>query len=301
MPDLGPVLAGRVCLVAHDAGGAEMISSYARRAGLRGCTAVVGPAQKIIPAKLPDWPQLSMAEAVSQSDWMLCGTSWQSDFELRARELAGAVAKPVIAFLDHWVAYGERFLRHDRMVLPDELWVGDAYAEAIARRSFPSTPVSNVGNPYLDEIVETLAARAVPVPVATASQVLYVCEPIAEQALRQHGDRRYFGYTEEEALEYFFNRRNSIGLGGVPVILRPHPAEREGKYDWVARQFSTVVIGGHRPLLDEIAVTQAVVGCESMAMVIALLGGKRVISSIPPGGVACSLPHAGIEKLRDVA
>jgi hypothetical protein len=37
-----------------------------------------------------------------------------------------------------------------------------------------------------------------------------------------------------------------------------------------------------------------------MAMVIGLIGGKRVISCIPPGGPACALPQAEIESMRNL-
>jgi len=35
-----------------------------------------------------------------------------------------------------------------------------------------------------------------------------------------------------------------------------------------------------------------------MAMVVALLAKKRVISTIPPGGMVCDLPQAEIEHLQ---
>ena len=43
-----------------------------------------------------------------------------------------------------------------------------------------------------------------------------------------------------------------------------------------------------------------VVGCETMAMVVALHVGKRVISCIPPRGGICKLPHSGIEHLQNL-
>ena len=291
-----------VALVAHDAGGAEIVSSFARREGLRGVASAVGPAQGIIAKKLPDWADTGLPEAIALSDWLLCGTSWQSNHELVASRLARSAGKPVVAFLDHWVAYRERFLLDGVPVLPDEIWVGDQYAEELARREFSGTRVRDVGNSYLDEIREELAALSAEAIEGTeCPSILYVCEPIAEQALRQHADARYWGYTEEEALRYFFKRRESLGLERHRIILRPHPAETPGKYDWVRRQFgATVEIGGQRSLLSEIVPSQTVVGCESMAMVIALLAGKRVVSSIPPGGAACALPHRDIEILRNI-
>ena len=290
-----------VALVAHDAGGAEIVSSYARRAGLSGVTSVRGPAQAIMSRKLPTWPDVPVTEAIAQCDWLLCGTSWQSDHELTASQAARRSGKPVVAYLDHWVGYPERFTLRGEAVMPDEIWVGDQYAERIASQIFPGSPIRNVGNPYLQDIQEELAERAARIGPSESGPVLYICEPIGEQALLQHNDAHYWGYTEDEALRYFFSRRAELGLSAASVVLRLHPSERPGKYDWALRQYGpNVTLGGSESLLDAIASSQAVAGCGSMAMVIALLAGKRVISTIPPGGDACPLPHDTIEILRDL-
>lgn len=294
-------MVGVVAIVAHDAGGAEMVTGFARREGLRGVASMEGPAKAIVSKKLPDWPNLSLPDAVERSDWLLCGSSWQSSHELHASRLARAAAKPVVVFLDHWVQYRERFLLGDSEILPDEIWVGDEYAERIARREFASLIIRNVGNPYLDDVRAELALADRRSSGARPSTVLYVCEPVAEHALRQYGDARHWGYTEEDALDYFFARRARLGLADRRVVLRPHPSEPAGKYDRVPRRFGpSVTIGGQRSLAEEIADSDVVVGCESMAMVVGVVAGKRVISCVPPGGRACSLPHDGIEILRDI-
>ncbi|MNI92623.1 hypothetical protein D3C73_1504410 [compost metagenome] len=57
-------------------------------------------------------------------------------------------------------------------------------------------------------------------------------------------------------------------------------------------------MGGQRTLVEEIVDCDLAVGCESMAMVVALMAGKKVITCIPPGGRACVLPHDGIISLQ---
>ena len=231
---------------------------------------------------------------------MLCGTSWQSDLELRAIRAARAQGTHTIAFLDHWVCYRERFVRAGEMTLPDELWVADPMAEAMARVECPGVPVSAVGNPYFDDLREELARVAPRVRRdGEGLSVLYVCEPLREQARLQYGDERYWGYVEEEALQYCLDTLETLGHPIARVTIRPHPAEPAGKYDWAIQNGERpVTIGGSRTLLEEVADADVVIGCESMAMVVALLAGKRVISSIPPGGKPCSLPHQEIEHLQ---
>lgn len=49
----------------------------------------------------------------------------------------------------------------------------------------------------------------------------------------------------------------------------------------------------------DIASNDVIVGNESMAMVLAIQCGRRVVCRIPPGGRECALPFLEIEKLRE--
>lgn len=299
--DAATPYAGPVAVVAHDAGGAELVASYARRAGLEGVVVVAGPALAVMDAKLPSWPRRSLRDAIDASRWVLTGTSWQSDLEWTALGLARPAGRPTVTYLDHWVNYRERFVRGGDARWPDQVWLADRLAEAIARRVLPGLALRLAGNPYLDDIQERLVQLRSARPAPRRPHVLYVCEPVREHALRQHGNERHWGYTEEEAIEYFFDRRASIGLADYPVVLRPHPAEPQGKYHWAVGRWPSVTIGGQSSLLDEVVDAAALAGCESMAMVIGLAAGKRVVSCIPPGGRPCSLPHPEIEILSQIS
>ena len=52
-----------------------------------------------------------------------------------------------------------------------------------------------------------------------------------------------------------------------------------------------------RTLAEDFAWADTVVGCDTMAMVVALAAGRRVVSAIPAGGRPLSLPFAEIERL----
>jgi hypothetical protein len=255
---------------------------------------------KIFERKLGPIELTPVVAAVAGGARVLCGSSWQSDLELRAIDAARAAGKPSAVFLDHWVNYAERFTRDGLAHLPDEIWVGDAYAERIARHVFPALPLHYIANPYFEQVAAEFAAIDMKRRVDdSALRVLYVCEPIRDHALAQQGDAGYWGYTEESALRYFLSNVSSLGRPIAGITLRPHPSEAADKYDWAKREFDLPIVqGGAQPLTREIAGSDWVVGCESMALVAALIAGKRVISSIPPGGRACVLPHAEIEHLQ---
>lgn len=289
-----------ICVCSHDAGGAEILSSYVRQQGLD-CTYVLGgPALKIFERKIGGVDCRPLADAIQQSDWLLCGTSWQSDLEWQAIEMARAMGKRSVAFLDHWVNYRERFVRGGDTHLPDEIWVGDPLAETMARRIFPELSIRLVDNPYFDDIRRELAQLGQLSETGTHNlRVLYVCEPLREHALREYGDERYWGYTEEDALRYFLSNFSALSGAVDRIVIRPHPSEASGKYDWAKQEFDLpIVSGGAKTLFEEVAESDVVVGCESMAMVVGLLADRRVISCIPPGGKVCALPQPEIESLQ---
>lgn len=294
-----------ICVVSHDAGGAEVLASHIARNDLKVLCVLSGPAISVFEKKLGKLKIYALEDAIANCHEVLCGTSWQSDLEWRAIGLAKNLGKHSTAYLDHWTNYGERFIRSNIENLPDEIWVGDNFARVIASDVFQNTPIKLVPNSYFKEISFKFSAmdqlidqrfRTGPV------SILYVSEPISDHGLLAYGDQQYLGYTEHDALRYFLENSCSIfNSKGCKVLIRPHPADLENKYRWAECEYPAIVkIGGNKTLLEEIANVDIVVGCESMALVIGLLAGKRVISSIPPGGAKCRLPYPQIESLQEL-
>ena len=291
-----------ITVVSHDAGGAEILSSYVRQTGLDCLYVLEGPARKIFEQKLGLIEVCTLKDAIYQSASILCGTGWQSDLEFNAIKWARTQGKRSIAFLDHWVNYRDRFIRSSETMLPDEIWVGDDMAQVIAKQLFPNLPVILVDNPYMQDVRQELdKIQSQTLASSDSISVLYVCEPISEHALLRHGNAYHLGYVEEEALRYFLSNASALGKPIERILIRPHPAERAGKYSWIKNEFKIKIeLGGQRTLIEEISDCDFVIGCESMAMVIALLAKKKVISCIPPGGRNCALPHNDIFRLQDI-
>lgn len=286
-----------LAVVAHDAGGAEILSSYICQQALVCSYVLDGPAVSIFERKLGPIKRCDLADALNKSERILCGTSWQSDLEFDAIKRARALGKHSIAFLDHWTNYKERFIRMGELCLPDEIWVGDNLAEQMARDIFPSLPLKLIENPYFDEIRRAVNGALTKLK---SGNILYVCEPIREHALKQYGDERYWGYTEEDALRYFLSHMNDLDLSVEQILIRLHPSEMAGKYDWVLNEFDLPLRIESSTLLEAVAACDMVVGCQSMAMVVGLLAGKKVMSVIPPQGAACVLPQKEILHLQEL-
>ncbi|MDB9907241.1 hypothetical protein OAD36_04745 [Gammaproteobacteria bacterium] len=290
----------KIGIVCHDAGGSEILSHWiADSSGHSFLHCLSGPAETIFKKNLGWSNSVSISQLADECDWLLCGTSWKSELETSAIKKFKIRGKKTIAFLDHWVNYEERFRHGNDQVLPDEIWVGDEYAKNIAVRCFSNIPVFLKNNPYFTKIEQDFAFDDN--DLESKNVVLYVCEPIKEHALLQEGNERHWGYTEEDALEYFLDNISYIKKEIESVVIRPHPSERLDKYNWALdRTNLSITIGGQRTLAQEISTSSIVIGCESMAMVVGLLAGKKIISSIPPGGRECQLPHKEILALKDL-
>jgi hypothetical protein len=291
-------------VVSHDAGGAEILASYVAQNALDCRLVLAGPALEVFQRRLGAIQVHPLVEAIAASDWCLLGSGWQSELEWQALGEAKRLGKRAVTFLDHWVNYPERFERAGERRLPDEIWVGDEDALTLARGHFPDTPVTLVPNPYFDDVQREIARAEAQRPPrgGPGAAVLFVLENLSGHARKRFDDERHFGYTEFDALEYFFSRLGDLGLPIAQITLRPHPTDPRDKYSAVvARHAPLARISSGKSLLEEIAEADVVVGCETMAMLPAVLAGKRVLCSVPPGQrVVFMDKRSGVEMLRDL-
>lgn len=291
----GFVLPAPLALACHDAGAANHVLAWLAAGDLQagpGRVALAGPAGHAWAARFGSpAPQVTLEAALDGAAAVLSGTGWASDFEHEARVLARAAGLRSIAVVDHWVNYAARFERDGSQVLPDEIWVTDADALAIAQRCFPGLPVRQQPNRYLDEQLRGIAPMA-----AAGDDVLVVLEPA-----RSDWGRGTPG--EFQALDYLVARHAALGLpAGSTLRLRPHPSDPPGKYDaWLARPRAVPARLDDAPTLAAaISRCRWVAGCESAALVVALAAGRHVVCTLPPWAPAGRLPHAGLIHLRQL-
>jgi hypothetical protein len=289
-----------IVVAAHDAGAANHIIEFVRartdRGTIRACMS--GPALTLWQQAFSDMDGgLEPAAALSGARTLISGTGWASSFEHEARLLARGRGVRVIAVIDHWTNYRARFEREGTVILPDQIWVTDEHALALAGQFFPDVALVQMPNLYLERLVREVACaqeQADPRP----GQLLYLLEPIRDA----WGTRFVAG--EFDALDFFIRNLGLLGVGDQPTIrLRPHPSDSPGKYDeWMHSVSGVNVTLDHEPALSKsLAWAGTVAGCQTYAMVVALAAGKRVFSSIPPDAPACILPHAGIVRMSALA
>lgn len=290
-------------IVCHDAGGAEIVSSYVLLNNIEAKYCLEGPALKIFERKVGNFKNNSLLDMINCVDWILCGTGWQSNLEWNAIQEAKKRKKKVVSFLDHWDYYTERFNRNSMYILPDEIWVGDIYAQKIAIEAFPGTKIKLIENPYLAEIKTMLGKIKPKEKMINKLTVLFLCENISEHMFIKHGDENYLGYTEHDSLQLFLENIERIDKNISVITIRPHPSEKnpEIKYDWVKKYpmktSCNIKFSDEENLIQDIVDCDIVAGAETMAMIVGLISGKRVISSIPKKGKKCVLPFTDIEHI----
>ena len=102
---------------------------------------------------------------------------------------------------------------------------------------------------------------------------------------------------------FFLKNINKISNNVQKIKIRLHPSDKQTKYNAIIKKFKhlPVEISKTKSLLKDINQSSKIFGCETMAMVIALMAKKKVFCTIPPHSKSkCSLPYKSIQYLRSL-
>jgi len=284
----------------NDAGGSEVVAAWVQKNSQYTYRFILkGPAVKIFKRVLGDINNTDVLDEklFYNIDFLLTGTSWSTTLELECIHLAKKKKIPSASYLDHWVNYRERFsfpkIGWERN-LPDEIWYGDEYAlPLLLTNGFEKEILKYVPNEYFRTLKENFDKST-----SIQYKYLYVCEPVADHMKELYGDPMYLGYDEFSAMESFFQR---IKPKEGKILIRLHPSEEKGKYEYIINKYSSsfdIEYSKHSTLVTDINLSEKVVGCESMAMVMAVLAEKEVYTLIPISKNKCRLPFDEIKELK---
>jgi hypothetical protein len=292
---------GKALLVAHDAGGAELVARHFSDQIQSVVCAPAGPARAIFERHLGAFLEVALDESWDGVSVVISGTGWDSDHEFQCMRRAQKEGIPVVAVLDHWVRYQDRFERDGQRLLPDRIWVFDAEAEVLAKEVFPAVPVQRFENPYLTaEARKVKSLRTTNTPRAfPPREILYLMEPVIDDWDTAEGRQ-----AERQTLEIFLTwlKGADPAWKKMHIVLRPHPSQGIHWAHELAAEFSQYNIEAHggESLAQEMARADWVVGLESTALVLALEAGIPAATALPPQAPPCRLPHQGIADLREV-
>jgi hypothetical protein len=311
--------AGKILVASREAGGAQVVSSMIKEFGLENCVyCLEGPAEDIFRSKLDiESRRVAPGEVKrldTRKDIVLTGTSWIP--ELERKVLAEAADRGVKTFsaLDHWTNYRERFLPRElwknipadwKNYLPDNVIVFDKYAFELCKKlGFPEGGLVRENNFYLAEMRHEITLRAGKGSVAHDEfRLLYISEPIRDDLEKTYGDPDYWGYDEfflARELVRGVSRRFSSGTK-VRARFRQHPNESKNKYDFIISECPAIEKSVNEDIVDDLAWCDAVLGGESMALVIAAYVGKPVYSFLPENSKKkCALPEGIVRRAGNI-
>jgi hypothetical protein len=281
-------------LVSHNAGGAALLAAWAAHQADRHFECLLsGPAVGIFCQRLASAHLIAVdAVVLAHYDCVITSTSaaetaWETVWIVKAR----AQSIKTISLLDHWTNYISRFQLQNRLQFPDEIWVSDDYAQALAlqcRQEQPLyPPVVKIPNYYLADQAEFIQSNHA--PACNVECILFVSEPSFNPF-----------YTAVEALSGFLNYL-LVSIQTPKIIrLRVHRRENSADYAAVCAQFTgrlNLEFSSNSRLEDDLCWATWVVGCQTMAMVVAMAAGLKVNSCLPACVATSALPHREIERL----
>jgi len=285
----------RYLLVSHNAGGAALLAAWAAHQGrdIEFDCLLSGPAVGVFCQRLGQANFIAQsAVALNRYTAVLTSTSSaETAWETRWVSQGRAAGIKTISLLDHWTNYLSRFLWRGNYVFPDEIWVSDAYALALAtecRQQEPQYPkVRQIANFYLLDLVDYIHKRQA--CNQHAGNILFVSEPSNNPL-----------YTAQQVLEQFLAYLLAEPAATKTLRLRLHPREQLDDYADIRRQWEgriTFELSSNTRLEDDLCWASWVVGCQTMAMVVALAAGIRVSSCLPANVAKSALPHQEIPRL----
>ncbi len=277
----------KIGIICHDAGGAEIISSFVKKFNkYKFIYFLKGPAIKIFKEKINlKFNFKSSVDFINECEIFISGSSAINNHEFNTLTKIKKNNKKIYVFLDHWVNYIERFKRDNNIVLPDEIWVGDIYAKRIAKKKFKNTIVRFVKNPYYEEIKNSFKKNK----FKNKYDYLYLTEPIKKQYSNK------IKYNEISCLNNFVSYIKKFKTPPV-TLLRLHPAEKSSKkYINIFNKFKLPYHLSENNLLFDIMISNTIVGCETNALVVSTLLNKKTFSLVPHK-YDLKLPYKSIKR-----
>lgn len=277
-------------IVAHDAGGANILASYCRRKPDNYRYLLQGPAKAIFEKTLSIESEDNFGRFVSECHSFICGTSSKSDLERSIFAQARILNKETTAILDHWINYRERFLLNGKLILPNNLITVDRNAYHIAKETFPECKIEEINNPYLEEFYNHYKELTLRKESSYKSEILYISEGFSEHKEEgKNGSSKDLKYFKE-----FLHAKQRLFESSLALRIRLHPSEDLAKLDRYREIYSDILQSdSSTDLAIDLSRANYVVGVSSMALVLAASCGIPTFSLLSSSKES-KIPTTGI-------
>lgn len=264
-----------VLVIAHDAGGAEIIAAYISVHPEKNFTCFAGgPALNIfrrerIACRVLGNTQHTIKRVIkthADASMVLLGTGWMTRIEAWSLEAAKKEGMKTICYLESWVNYRERFgypKKGWKKDLPDEIWVGDKYAQVIAEKYFSThVKVRLVPNQYFKNLQSR--AKVLRREFSHPEGVLFLSDAVP---------------GVEQTLETLLIQLCKMKYPET-VRIALHPADHRDRYGVLIEQYRErlhLVRSQKVDLVRNLLSARVVIGAETVALVVSVLLRKTTI------------------------
>jgi len=294
-------------VISHDAGSSELLCAFIRHHyNLADWYIFALPdspmAMICLREKIPFIPigDAEVQLSAIKLDVLLFGTGWQEKIERPYVTYCKKNAIPTVAFLDHWSSYRERFGYPNRgweENCGDFTAVHDEKAYTLAL-SLKLPNVIKLPNLYLQDLIKRDENRS----IDPNENLLFLSEPTDEVAKRTYGDKNYWGFTQYTALEDILENFDRFGCEGLTIRL--HPSETSAGFTRILKKFPHIRVQINDAttfdLTDQLLGAKMIIGFDTMALYIATLLGKPVISYLPSKNREFLLPLSRTQQVRSL-
>ena len=253
------LLGKKVSVISYDSGGAEVLSSFTKHYKAKYSFTVGGPAQKIFENKINNFKNLPLTKNIDKSDIVITGTGLDSDLEYEAIKYCKKNNKKVFSYIDHWVNYKKRFIRRNKLLLPNELWVGDNDAKKIAKKNFKKIKIVLVPNPYWIQSINNFKK----IKKIVSNTILFVSSNNDRSNNKRINDQVIF----TKFLKYLKNKDIK------KINIRRHPSEKNNKFKLKFYKKKFIKFDNNKNLLSSLSSCSKIFGHNSMALVLGKLCG----------------------------
>lgn len=234
---------------------------------------------------------IQKAIASLSPDIIISGTCFGDGLEKRILYLARQLNIPIIAFVDHWSNYSERFTLETPLdILPNQIWVIDAYAkEEMIKAGAPADSIVITGHPYLERLKEN--PNILNINLDKIKQRMNILDDsmvitFISESHSKDGACEILGYDEYNVLDNVAKVLSELSINRrIFLIDRLHPKEElsdKQKHQELLDKYNIpYYIDQSLSPYDSILVSDLVIGMSSMLLIESFFLGKKGVSIQP--------------------
>lgn len=258
----------KIGVAAYDAGGAEQISWIVRNIPRKVTALVDGPAERIFETANILFDKVTQVQDLMGCDLVITGSGWMSPLEDSVIRAANLRNIPCLTILDHWVNFRERF-EDDEIGQPQILGVTNKNALILAQEIFPEKLVLLFPDYQVESYRNSILDHS-----KTRSVLLVLLEPTSEL----NGKFSIRDETIDKLLISAVSIKFSKGLDAI--LVRRHPSQSGDQLisNVLKNHPGEFEISESPTLIDDLKVSQVVLGLSSYALYIASMCGLTTFS-----------------------